>query len=352
MFHFKKGAATSIALLLLTLISLLSHVVFTDRSKPPPKAAWPPLSVRTRTPLQGSLRSVHAAAFSPDGKYVALAGAEPDTSGWLRLWDAATGRELGTAQRQAHVYSSVTFSPDGRLLASANARGLQLCKLTGQGESTTLQSVCHPVTRQRFYQPVRVLAFAPDGGTLAIGQEDGTLRLVGLAAESEKVMPSGHRAQVRCGVFSPDGRLLASGSQDGAVKLWDVETGNLLATLEGHESLVWAVAFSPDGQTLASASEDRTVRLWDVRTAAERIVLRGHMGMVSCVAFSRDGRLLATGGMDDSVRVWDVATGQPRGSASGHQTRVSSVAFHDGDATLLSCEAQGTVWKWDATRVH
>jgi WD40 repeat protein len=352
MFHLRKGATTFIALLLFTLIGLLSYLVFADRSKTPSQATWSPLSVRAQTSLQGPLGSVHAAAFSPDGRNVALAGAESDTSGWLRLWDVAAGRELGTAQRQAQVYSSVTFSPDGRLLASAGPEGLRLWKLTGQGKSTTLQSVCHPVTRQRFYQPVRVLAFAPDGGTLAIGQEDGTLRLVGLATESEKVMPGGHRAQVRCGAFSPDGRLLASGSEDQTVKLWDVETGHLLATLEGHEGLIWSVAFSPDGQTLASASEDRTARLWEVRTAAERAVLPGRTGMVSCVAFSRDGRLLATGGMDNSVRVWDVATGQPRGSASGHQTRVSSVAFHDGDATLLSCEAQGTVWAWDATGVR
>src|SRR5438270_254588 len=68
--------------------------------------------------------------------------------------------------------------------------------------------------------------------------------------------------------FSPDGGTLASGSADETIKLWDVQTGKERATFKGHTTFigsVWSVAFSPDGETLASGSYDTTIKLWDVR---------------------------------------------------------------------------------------
>ena len=48
--------------------------------------------------------------------------------------------------------------------------------------------------------------------------------------------------------FSPDGGRLASGSDDKTVRLWDVGTGQELSHLQGHTDVqVWSVAFSPDG---------------------------------------------------------------------------------------------------------
>src|SRR5437763_14460514 len=66
--------------------------------------------------------------------------------------------------------------------------------------------------------------------------------------------------------FSPDGGTLAMALDNGTVKLWDVPSGEVRLTLEAHKGAVWAVAFSPDGQTLATASSDSTIRLWDPAT--------------------------------------------------------------------------------------
>jgi ankyrin repeat protein len=71
----------------------------------------------------------------------------------------------------------------------------------------------------------------------------------------------GHTKPIYTIAFLPDGRTLALGSDDGTVKLWDAGSGAVLQTLEGHNREVTAMAFSLDGRTLAVGSTDSTIKL-------------------------------------------------------------------------------------------
>jgi small GTP-binding protein len=194
---------------------------------------------------------------------------------------------------------------------------------------------------------VRSVAFHPDGGTLASGSYDNTLKIWETGSGKPLLTLEGHGSPV-VGAFDPRGGTLASGSLDHTIMLWQTRSGKLLRTVEGHTGSVFCVAFHPHVGTLASGSEDGTVKLWDPKSGELLRTLEGHRDSVGSVAFHPQGGTLASGSDDYTVKLWEVGSGEPLFTLEGHQNFVCGVAFHPHGGPLVSGSFDNTVKLWDA----
>ncbi|MGD0680619.1 MAG: serine/threonine-protein kinase, partial [Terracidiphilus sp.] len=198
----------------------------------------------------------------------------------------------------------------------------------------------HPVSLLRTLKghsyEVNSVTFSPDGRTLASGSYDRTIKLWDTASGQMLRTLQGHGGDVSSVAFSPDGRTLASGHDDTTVKLWDMASGQLLRTLHGHSYSVSSVAFSPDGRTLASGSTDFTIKFWDAASGQLLRTIKSQSSMSDTIAFSPDGRTLASGGGDYSIRLWDAVSGQllRTWQCQCHSGIVAGIVFSPDGRTL------------------
>jgi WD40 repeat protein/class 3 adenylate cyclase/energy-coupling factor transporter ATP-binding protein EcfA2 len=252
------------------------------------------------------------AAFSPDGRLVAISRPRPEeganeeehlTTPWeILLADARTGREVGTIATGSEVIAALAFSPDGRLVAADNGDGRLNIWNVAQRRRQAGPLDVDPVP-----EPLQAVAFSPDGRTLAAGSGDGTLVLFDPATAQRLRAPlPGHVAEVEGLAYSPDGALLVSSSPDGTVIVRDGRThepvGEPLAPGVGP---IARIAFSRDGAMLAAASRTGLIALWDVQT--RQLIgrpLAGHVPSAWGVALPDRDTLITAG--DDGLVIWDL----------------------------------------------
>ncbi len=287
--------------------------------------------------------SVYSLSFSPDGKLMASAGDD----GAIRIWDVKTRQPVGEPLR-GHTASvfSVAFSPDGRMLASTGDDST-----VRLWDAATRQPLGNPMTGQT--RAGGSIAFSPDGKLLATGGFDSTIRLWDVNRRQALGDPiEGHQGAVHSVAFSPDGRMLASASEDRTVRLWEIgPRGGAFAhaaprPFKPLPSGIESVAFSPDGKTLAAGVGDVIILLDVASRQAIGTPLTGHTAPVHTVAFSPSGKILASGS-DQTVRLWDVANREGIGEPlKGHTNPVWNVAFSP-DGLVLASASSDNIALWD-----
>lgn len=293
----------------------------------------------------GHTQAVLTVSFSPDGRSLATG----DADGNVFLWNVANRKALGGPLRgHTGAVWSVAFSPDGKMLATGS-----------EDKSVILWDV---ESRKPVGTPlkgdmagIRSVVFAPDGRTL-VTIDDAETAIHWDVASHQLLAHLLERSmeEVWKIAFTPDGRGLAIGSRELEVVVWDMMGRRPMGLpLEGYSGPPWLVAFSPDGKTLATRESGNIVKLWDAARGKQLgEPLEGGRAEVSTIAFSPDSNTLAAGSPDGTVLLWSVASRKPIvETLKGHVGYVNSIAFSPDGNTLATGSDDHTVMLWDLPRL-
>jgi WD40 repeat protein len=323
---------------------------------------------------RGYWEQVNSVAISPDRRLIASgsgdirfaerrleAGAQELGPGAVRLWDARTGRLLRRLGGSAQQVRAVVFSPDGRFIAAAGA-GASDSGAICLWDTATGAPVWSADDRAR---EALAIAFAPDGSSVATVGTDGAIELRKSRTGSIVRTLAGHQGGATSVAFSGDGAIVCGGGANQGAFLWDARTGCAIRTirptrsprellLPAHESLITSVALSADGQTLVTCSGsvspeygDRQVRVWDAHTGRLKREFSRPQSAGRFVALSPDRITLATSGVGKSIALWDVRTGRFIRELVGHPHAPQSAAFSADGRLLVSGGDYRTTKVWE-----
>ena len=260
--------------------------------------------------------------------------------------------EVPTTATPREPVRSVAWSPDGGLVA------------VGQYEQVLLVDPATGYVVRKLVGPtgpVNDVRFSADGKTLvaAAGEAGlfGEATLFDVATGSARLTVRGHADSLYAATLSPDGTRLATAGYDRDVRLWDAADGRAVAVMGGHQEVVYDLAYRPDGKVLASVGADRTVKLWDAVAGVRLDTLTESADALHAVAFSPDGRRVAAAGVDNRIRVWSVSADAAEGAnhivhaVFAHRAPLVRLAYsHDGKM-LVSGAQDRTVKLWHADSV-
>jgi WD40 repeat protein len=295
---------------------------------------------------------VSSLAWSPDGRLIASASGDHT----VQIWNASSGTRVRTYRGDNLDLSAVAWSPDGKYLASGDIVGLIQVWNASNGQLA--------FTYRGQDGAIFSLAWSPDSQDIASASGDGSLQVwqalngnVLLTVRNPTTARGAAFPQAWNGVaWSPDGRYLAGGT-NGNGQVFDMQTRKLFSNAYGyHGDIIHAVAWSPDGQYLATAQASGAVLVWNVASGKNVLSYNNGNDDINSVAWSPDGKRIASGGNDALVQVWDALTGQHayiyRGHADvypGHFTShaaIYAVAWSPDGKRIASGGNDNTVQVW------
>lgn len=263
-------------------------------------------------------------SFSPDGKLLA----NPCWDGKVRVWDVPTRKLIATIKG---YHRSALFSPDGKTLAIDK-------KLWDSHTFKEIRSLTEDQTS------MRALAFSPDG-TLITNTVRNSIILWNLRTGQSENIPIGDTDYLNTLGLSPDGKtIVCRGKKSNTVALWNTETREQITILFGNKHVVNSVAYSPDGNTIASSCFEM-ICIWDANTKQHIMTLPRNGTRFKEVEYTPDGTTLAVARTNGKIQLFDAKTGQLKRTLIQPQTIYSILPSPDGK--MLAAGASSDIILWD-----
>jgi len=298
---------------------------------------WPVNSTGDTRPATG-LSGMHLVTLSPDGR-LALEGNFRGSNSWARLWDTATGCDLGGWKHDDSL-QCLALSPDDRLSLAGQDKGLIVLRDLASGRILK--------TLSGHTGPVYSVAFANDSARCVSCGDDGTVRLWDLVSgvERGRIATSHSRTIVR---ISPDNQWVALACYSSELAVWQLTADGKWSAWETSQGKVNDVAWSADSRRLITAGADKTVKIWEVATQRE-IATNTLDNPQFSVALGQGGQFAFTGDLFGWINCLEVATGRVLAPLRVYGSIVLSLGISADGLKLLSTSS-GQATLWDFSRV-
>jgi WD40 repeat protein len=318
----------------------------------------PMLSHVTETLPPGREVWIVAAAFSPDSQIVATATQETQmvdqqrrfVGGEVRLWRVETGELLVPPLAHRGPVKTLSFSPDGRLLLTGGFSVESVLKKRPTVGEARLWDVATgmqigPVLDHN--GPIWSAAFSNSGRLVVTGGETGYAKFW-LTATAQRIGTAYASGNARRVTMGPDGKTVVIGHTytPAMAELWEIPSGFGTVFAPLHKKKIQALVYSPDGK-FAASSDDDSAQLWDLATA------KPHGAPLPCrpgprpLVFSPDSKLVLTTPAEQEAQLWDAGSGAEFGPRLKHRARIVAAAFsEDGKQVLIKDANRDAIW-WD-----
>ena len=267
-------------------------------------------------------------SFSPDSTQLASASASGDRG--IRIWDTRTGRLTAHLGQHKHFAHGVDFSPNGKQLASLGS---------DWPASTGVELKIWDLTRNHCdtfdiadMKHGRSVAYSPDGGRLAIVDDDYlAVWNVDEAKVEKRVVSKKGGFHV---IFSRDGSLIGS-----TAGLWTYPSLEPIVEFGWGRGYLFAVDIHPNNKLMAVSDwKTHQVVLLSTTDGSELRRLTGHHDIILHLHFSSDGKRLASTSQSGMIVLWDLETGKEVVRYRDHRFWVWAGLFSPDDSMFASCQ--------------
>jgi serine/threonine protein kinase/WD40 repeat protein len=310
--------------------------------------------------LAGHAYAILSVDFSPDGRQ-AVSGSQYETV----VWDL---KKRKLEEKLTQGFAPLRYTPDGKylLLAGTRPANLLLQDLTAKKEASSpgkfpgrpprlgprrigTQPSATSVSLEHS-RPVTCLTVSPDSRKLVTGTQAGTVRVWELPV-GKLLREFKQEGAITAVALAPDGRSVLFGDAQGRVILWDLEKDRQERQFQGHTAAIQGIRFTADGRQAwtgagyTGGTRDQTLRLWEVSSGRELRQIKVSEGKyLQCLAFSPDLRRALVGQYEGDVVLWDLESGRMVVSYKKHSGIVSDVRFSPGGKYALSGGQDKALW--------